>query len=304
MLLVETPLDPEDTFLQQGSAMFTALVDDFVAAGHHVVAPLDSRVVAMELPRLSGQWDVPRALFQPEIISSGLQTTLVNLASSADLIVLIAPECDQILTTCYQWLAEYRDKWLGGPSKWIKMASDKNALQSFLATNNIPVPNPNFNPSEPWVAKPTDGAGSEDILVFDSPERLDEFRGRYSWRVERFVPGEPVSVSVVRTKAGLTFLPPTGQSFAGGLGSAIGAYTGARYPLEKSLADRAKALAVQTVEVLPAFLGYIGIDMILATDGPDVVVEINPRMTMSYCHLPVDLRRKWILPGNLMASSE
>jgi predicted ATP-grasp superfamily ATP-dependent carboligase len=43
------------------------------------------------------------------------------------------------------------------------------------------------------------------------------------------------------------------------------------------------------VETSPNTIGYFGIDMILADDPDnDVVIEINPRLTTSYCYL-----REW-----------
>jgi predicted ATP-grasp superfamily ATP-dependent carboligase len=42
-----------------------------------------------------------------------------------------------------------------------------------------------------------------------------------------------------------------------------------------SLADRIAA-------AIPGLWGYVGVDLVLTRDGP-VVLEINPRLTTSYC---------------------
>ena len=54
------------------------------------------------------------------------------------------------------------------------------------------------------------------------------------------------------------------------------------YPLQESLQRRAATLATAVAQAIPTWHGYLGVDMILADTGPDVVVELNPRLTASY----------------------
>lgn len=315
-----------DPMLHQGTAMFSTLSEDFIAAGHNVVAVVDDRVAAMEFFR---GWDNAHDHFHPTIFNGrrsqpNLPELLRSLAQTCDLIVIIAPESDAILSQCYRWLIDYQCQWWGGPLEWIELASDKNRTQRYLRDHGIAVPPQTISPGQRWVAKPVHGAGSEQVQIFAAQNRLREFQENPQWRVESFIAGTPVSVTVIDSPEGHFFLPPTGQQFAvpdaGTVchdetdigkseisksddcqndnavadGIPIGHYAGAVYPLSRDLADRAQTLARKTVEVLPNFSGYLGIDMVLADDGRDVVVELNPRMTMSYCHLPVDRRRGWI----------
>ena len=282
--------DSDESFLKQGAAMFSAVTEDLIAAGHRVIAPLDPRIVELNLiePRLSSSKQL-----EAIHVTTGLPQTLQTLASAADLIFLIAPECDQILADCYRWLMDEQDKWFGGPLPWIEMASDKNIMQSYLSSKGIAVPSQEIEPGQPWVAKPIDGAGCEGVQIFRSDDLLEKFRSQKQWRIEQFVAGESVSVSVIAVDDQIFFLPPTGQVFAAADGPAQGVYLQTQYPIEESLAARADSLSRQTVETLPKFSGYIGIDMVLAETGADVVVEINPRMTMSYCNLPLNKRRDW-----------
>lgn len=294
------PLDQDDCFFEQGSAMFWAMADDLIAAGHDLVAPLDARVCQSER---SQRWAQKREHFDPVPIEADLWKTLCDLAADVDQIFLIAPECDGILAQCYNNLEAFSEKWFGGPVAWIELASDKNRMQEYLNARGIAVPPSGMKSGLKWVAKPTDGAGSEDVVIFSNRNRAIEFQERAKWRVEQYIPGKSASVSIINVSGKHFFLPPTGQIFAGngadpsaGSDGSIGAYIDAEYPLNERQSQRATALARQTVDVLPPFKGYIGIDLILADEGPDVVVEINPRMTMSYCHLPVELRRRWFGP--------
>ena len=46
-----------------------------------------------------------------------------------------------------------------------------------------------------------------------------------------------------------------------------------------------QALSRQIAQALPGLWGYIGVDLIRANDGALTVLEINPRLTTSYCGL-------------------
>jgi predicted ATP-grasp superfamily ATP-dependent carboligase len=64
-------------------------------------------------------------------------------------------------------------------------------------------------------------------------------------------------------------------------------YQGGRLPIAPDLAARVIAIAVRAAACVPGLLGYVGVDVILGSDGRDWAIEINPRLTTSY----VGLRR-------------
>ncbi len=88
-------------------------------------------------------------------------------------------------------------------------------------------------------------------------------------------------------------LTPTGQVFDRPLGH----YVAARHPLAEPVAARATELALATAEVLPPTNGYFGIDMIIG-ENEAWVLEVNPRLTMSYLWLreitPFNLAQKML----------
>lgn len=281
--------------------MFSTMAEDLIAAGHHVVAPLDARVCQPE--HAAPQAGESRH-FDPVPLRADLWQTLRDLAAEVDQIFIIAPESDGILADCYRNLEAQSAKWFGGPLAWVELASDKNRMQEYLGGHGIAVPPSGKKSGLKWVAKPNQGAGSKGVQVFSDASRKAEFQDRNRWRVEQYIPGKSVSVSIINVGGEHHFLPPTGQIFSGDganpnncLNGFIGTYLGAQHPLERHQAQRALNLVQQTVDVLPDFKGYIGIDLILADHGSDVVIEINPRMTMSYCHLPPELRRRWLEGG-------
>lgn len=288
----------DDPFFQQGGAMFAAMAEDLIAAGHSVCATVDNRACATDVVK---PWARQRPGYRPHLVEARLPQKLRALAITADQIILIAPECDGILSECYRWLESYEEKLLGGPVGWIELASNKNAMQSYLQSHGVPVPSTAIEPQQRWVAKPVDGAGSTDVQIFSTPRRLEAFQRSPNWRTEQYVAGKPVSVSVIGNLNDRCCLPPTGQIFSSG---ESGHYSTAEFPLRADWADRARELAEQTVKILPEFRGYIGIDMVLAETGPDVVIEINPRMTMSYCHLPLKQRRQWLKGFQIDANNE
>ena len=282
------PLDFEDPFYEQGSAMFCAMAEDLVASGHDVIASIDRRACQC---RQMSNWCQANRQFKPTIIESDLEQTLQALAVTADQIILIAPESENILSHCYCWLDSFEDQWFGGPKEWIELASNKNRMQSYLQNKGIDVPPIQIPQSAHWIAKPVFGAGSEGVQIFSDQTRLNEFQNNSDWRTETFVAGKSVSVSIIRTRNRTYFLPPTGQKFSS---ESTMHYIGTEFPLAEAIAKRAESLAKKTVAALPKFSGYIGIDMVLADQGPDVVIEINPRMTVSYCNLPLEIRRSWL----------
>jgi hypothetical protein len=62
-------------------------------------------------------------------------------------------------------------------------------------------------------------------------------------------------------------------------------YLGGRIPLANELSARAISLAEKAIECVPGLFGYVGVDVVLGSDGRDWAIEINPRLTTSYVGL-------------------
>jgi predicted ATP-grasp superfamily ATP-dependent carboligase len=269
---------------EQGAAMLAAFAGDLLAGGVEVVVPMDLR---LSIGGLAEAETIP-------IDSAGcLQRSLIERAGSVDAIMIIAPETNGCLRRCCVDLERFREKLVSPKLEFVELAADKNATARWLTKKGIPVPSGGAldeidvvaNPPElPMVMKPTWGAGSEDVQLIEDWHSFCLPSNLQAWRVENFVPGVPVSVSVLCGQDECRLLHPTGQTFDG---SPFGNYSGGSFPLAPEIAQRATRLASRTIAELPQTQGYIGIDMVIAANGQayDCVVDINPRLTTSYLTL-------------------
>lgn len=289
----EGPL-PE-SLLQEGLAMVQAVAAD--AAGTEGVSPVLLR--DLRLPSLSAAGG--------EIIEvasrSEHDAAVERMASEADAVLLIAPETDGALLDVIRRVEAVGTTLISPGSTFAEIAGDKQRTGEALEAAGVAVPLARRLDSDeplpedfayPAVLKPLDGAGSQDTHVV--AHRHDR-PPAYAWprRLEEFVPGAAVSVSVIGVEgSSLIALPPCRQrlSLDGRL-----TYFGGSTPLPAGLAERATALALKAVTALPPLVGYAGVDLLLGDDpegSRDTVIEINPRITTSY----VGLRR--VVRGGLV----
>ena len=320
-------MSPDDPFLMQGADMYGAILDDCLKLGLEVVSPLDPQqihaITNFKELRQDENFHVT-----PIHTAQQLRPTLLSLAEAADHIFVIAPECEGILNRCHQWLDEFQSKLLCGPQNLIEVFSNKNQTQLQLKLKDISVPHGfPFTPeilaggggeamgeflaapeklSWPLVVKPCDGAGGDEVLLCRNLEQLETIAANQQdigqvLRLERYIAGTPVSVSVVRNQHETRLLPPTAQQFSNTwhqqrprdlkktAPEPIGHFVKSVYPLESKLQQRAEALASAVADAFPSWRGYLGVDMVLADDGPDVVVELNPRLTASYATIRAEM---------------
>lgn len=329
----------ESDFFRQGRDMIAAVAEDFAALGHQVILLEDSRLEHHPTRiKLANVESVP--VSNGEAIKSTLvqQARKVDkillIAPETDNLLLNccrwvcgdANDCQKILNP--------------NPTL-IKLATDKHRTAKWLGGRGVNVPQgcllSEFNPARtrlklPVMIKPVDGAGCDDVLYLNNWPKVDHaikslspmspkgsppkgppkgpdpmgidamLKNSDRYRIEEFISGVSVSVSVIGNKDGYFFLPATEQIFeTPGRNFAEvfswGAYRGARFPpgdpqlfdpiQQAELGKRAYQLAQQAVRVLPQTNGYFGIDMVLSDRGVsfDGVIEINPRLTVSYTKL-------------------
>lgn len=317
-----------DPFLAQGAGMYGAILDDCLTLGAEVLSPLDPQytrsIANFEASRVHDNFHVTQIN-----TSQDLEPALKSLAQQADHIFLIAPECDGILNRCLGWLNGFQSKLVCGPQSLIETFADKNATQQLLKSKGIAVPNGTMPSSAiqtcdagqgsrelfatiegaswPLVVKPSDGAGGDGVSLCHKSDQLSSAiemlkESGTSARVERYVAGTPVSVSIVRNQHETRLLPGSEQRFSNTRSrmpqkdfedvnpEPIGHFVESVYPLQKDQQLRAAALADAVAAAFPTWRGYLGVDMVLADDGPDVVVELNPRLTASYATIRAETR--------------
>jgi predicted ATP-grasp superfamily ATP-dependent carboligase len=135
-----------------------------------------------------------------------------------------------------------------------------------------------------WVVKPDDGAGCDCTeVVFDWAAAMERLRAEPGRLVAQpWIDGEPVSLSMICARGAARLLACNRQT--------IGLRDGRIY-LERILVNavsdgdgRWARLADRIAAAIPGLWGYVGVDLVLSPAGP-VVLEINPRLTTSYCGL-------------------
>jgi predicted ATP-grasp superfamily ATP-dependent carboligase len=233
-----------------------------------------------------------------------LKDKITTLAQAADVILVIAPETDGCLISALGWLQDHQAKIIQPEVDFVALVSDKNRLPEYLSEKEFSqmphgiglaqfdtLPAADQANWFPMVVKPFDGAGSDGLQYFPTIEDYSLWRSSIpadqvaGWRVERYIAGTPVSVSVIfNRESEHTLLPPTIQIFDR---QPIGEWVDADSNVEAAIASRATRLVKAAIEKLPPTLGYVGFDTVIADDGDsqDVLIEINPRITMSYLKL-------------------
>lgn len=262
-----------DSLVRQGQDMLSAVCADFVAAGADLIVPVDPRL-GLDLPGKHCEVAEPRAL----------RELLIRLAGDAEAVLVIAPESEGHLGNCLGWLQQFSAKLLNPNLQFTGLCSDKNQLQEYLADHNVDVPagyragsNKNLTSPAGYVIKPYDGCGGECVRFVEALNPEIESTINTDDRIEEFVPGLAVSVAAISGPQGVRIFPPLRQKFDA---HPVGHFVNCVDDLSPGISARATQLAKKVIEVLPQTSGYFGIDMVIG--DRDVVIEINPRITMSY----------------------
>lgn len=275
------------SLLTEGRAMLAALATDLASLPG--VTPIT--LLAQTTP-----FDVPCCSIR-RMHSTDEERAFRELARESAWTVVIAPECEAILTRRCRWVEEAGGSLLGPSSALVELTSDKLRTAAWLAAAGVPTPpcfpHPGTQLPAPFVIKPCDGAGSQATFLVQTAAETDTIiaAAQAAWTgtliVQPFVPGQPASVAVLCGPAGVLPLAASAQRL-----SRDGRfhYLGGETPLPAPWAVRTQRLAQAAIESLPHPMGYIGVDLVLgeAEDGRgDMVIEINPRLTTSYCGLRV-----------------
>ena len=158
----------------------------------------------------------------------------------------------------------------------------------------------------PWVVKPDDGAGAEDTLVVGGQESAFAHlaaRGQ-ACVAQPWLEGVPASLSLLCCEGTARVISCNRQQIRVIDGRVL--LGGIAVNAERWRAPGLEALAAGIAAAIPGLWGYVGVDLLLTPAGP-VVLEINPRLTTSWCGLRqalgvnpagwvVELARTGVLP--------
>jgi tyramine---L-glutamate ligase len=277
--------------------MLWAVLTDFRNWGAvHTMTPLDPRFNEC-VPGLNR-----KTLPADEVVCAlpgnheAIYSSLLNRCNAA---LIIAPETNGILARLTAQ-AEIAGKTILGSSACATAAAgDKAACGMLFNRAKLPTPKTRmagFASADriakqmgcPLVAKPVDGIGSEGIFrlnrVSELPAILDSIRKATDHDrllLQSYVDGIHTSVSLMVSNGRCLPLSLNCQ-----LMETVSKfqYLGSRVPCDHPARNEAMVLAGSAARLIPGLRGYVGVDMVLTDDGPQLI-EINPRLTTSYIGL-------------------
>jgi predicted ATP-grasp superfamily ATP-dependent carboligase len=284
---------------QEGAAMLRALSEDLAVGGLRAAGLVHAAWKSQWMEKTpSAGSDHLRWLWTED--DDHARALVHSAVTGGWTILFIAPETDGTLGAMVELCQFLGGNVLNSDVAAIQLAGDKLALAAHLEQHRIPtIPTVpvaiagSWEPPARTVIKPADGVGCLGIQVVE--ELTDEQRGRPNVIAQPFLVGRHASVAVITT------VDETGASTAVAWPAASQKiveqatndpkvreleYGGGSLPAEGfTPVERAalEGLALAACATIPGLLGYTGVDL-LCPEGSDqpVVVEINPRLCMSY----------------------
>jgi predicted ATP-grasp superfamily ATP-dependent carboligase len=277
----------------EGGMMLAALVKDLAdLPGISIAITRDRRLPDLGLPteaRGIAPGDDPWSIWRDE-------------TDASHAVWPIAPESDGILERLSAMVLDAGRTLLGSRPEAIGLTASKRAAAAHLTARGLPVVptitleaalRDGLPPSRTgWVAKPDDGAGAADTVLWRDARALLDWGADRAHRaccvVQPYLPGSAASLSLLCRDGEATLLSCNSQdvrieadrfSYHGGI-------VGGQERRRPVYAPLAEAIAA----AVPGLWGYAGVDIVDAAQGP-VVLEINPRLTTSYAGLHAALDR-------------
>jgi predicted ATP-grasp superfamily ATP-dependent carboligase len=268
------------TLAREGDMMVRALLQDLAEA--HDVELLTSR--DPRLPPLAGLETIVPAAGEDALAfySRGV--------AAADAVWPTAPETDGVLERLAQATTNAGRTLLGCHPDAVRLAASKRTTAARLGQAGITVA-PTFALTDGipplagrWVVKPDDGAGCDGAVVLPDRDAALESLTADPGRLvaQPWIEGPALSLSLLCTNGRAWLLCCNRQKLR---------VAGRHLVLEgiavNAVPDRDGRLAAlggRIAAAMPGLWGYVGVDLVATPSGP-VVLEINPRLTTSYCGL-------------------
>lgn len=275
---------PLPSFWPEGELIWQALINDLISLeGVEVLTLRDDRLALPDWP------DLPN-LVVTVTNAERFANDFRHCLTMADAVWPVAPEEEGILECLNRDILCAGKRLLGCLPTAIGVTASKASTARHLAVagiNVVPTYSAPFLMIEEGsvVAKPDDGAGCQETLFFTN---LDEAK---SWAMQQeskgfifqpYVGGQVLSLSLLCCEGRAQLLTVNCQHID--LQDDQFRFDGVTV---NALADENgvyASLAAQVAASLPGLWGYVGIDLIETPSGP-CVLEVNPRLTLSYAGL-------------------
>jgi predicted ATP-grasp superfamily ATP-dependent carboligase len=287
------------SILSEAYGMTRSLISDCKAAGHNVTTLMDSRLRALNPPNEANK-------IIPISSPQEFYVKLKKMSDRVDAVYVIAPESGQVLEKLIENVEDSEGTSINCGSDVIRQVSNKMTVyetlkklglktpETVLLDTNEKIENIGHLTKDlgyPMVFKPLDGVSCDGLsIVKDRNEIVGAVKKvmreslSKQFIAQNRVKGKAASVCVISNgdkalsmtlnRQFVTLASPNEQS----------GYHGGTVPFDHKLEGKALKAAKKAVEAASGLKGYVGVDMIL-TDEEPVIVEINPRLTVSYIGL-------------------
>jgi predicted ATP-grasp superfamily ATP-dependent carboligase len=287
------------SILCEAYAMMRTLIADAKAAGHTVTTFLDYRLKMFNPPNKA---DNTVTVSHPD----QLYEMLAELSGAFDAVYVIGPESDQTLENLVKTVETSGGNSLNCTSEAINHVSNKQTFYESVKKCGITVPETVVIDIHekvdvvrrltkplgyPLVFKPVDGVGCGGLSVVKQKTGIEQAMHKVALEsqceqfvAQKLVKGEPASVCVYSTGREAVAVSLNKQFVTLGAPHEESRYLGGVVPFIHPMKREAFSFVEKVVLLERGLRGYVGVDMVLAEDGP-VVVEVNPRLTVSYIGL-------------------
>jgi predicted ATP-grasp superfamily ATP-dependent carboligase len=287
------------SILSEAYGMGRSLISDCKAAEHNVTTLLDSRIKEFNS---SIEADKIVTISSPKEFYAKLE----DLSGRVDAVYVIAPESGQVLEKLVGTVEASGGTSLNCEIDAIKRVSNKMRTYDTLKQIGLKTPetvlldinekteNISHLTNElgyPMVFKPLDGISCDGVSILKdggdlagAVKKVALASMNKQFIAQKLISGEAASACVISTgdralsvtlnRQFVTLASPDEQS----------GYYGGAVPFDHKLEEKALKAAEKAVEAVSGLKGYVGIDMIL-TDKEPIIIEINPRLTVSYIGL-------------------
>jgi tyramine---L-glutamate ligase len=229
----------------------------------------------------------PRIVFVPLTLTDAIGL-IDSCIQDADAVWPLVPESNGVLEAISRRVLQHHKVLLGSTPAAVHLAGSKYRTSQALraaGVSAVPTYRPNAHlPSsfEAWVVKPDDGAGCSETRIFSHSRAAREWiaaqkQGHYV--LQPYLSGRPCSLSLLCGSNDAFLLGCDDLRIA--VSDNQFHHMGSTVNSMDDDSGEMMQLAHRVSSAIPGLWGYVGIDFIFTNQGP-VVLEVNPRMTLSH----------------------
>lgn len=287
-----------DSLANEGNLMVSSVINDALQTDFCRITTLrDNRLSPLQLD------NIDKLECHTVSTPSQYQQQWQYYLTHCDAILLIAPESKGCLITLQQQINSYPIHHLGSDLEATAITANKWYCYQHLKKHGIKTPNTiiardwrhnlsKFN-SDQWLTKPIDGAGCVDTFFWvnsnELSAHLDTVSNLEDIIIQPYIEGTPLSLSIHYSDKQTSLLSINKQKLT---------TNEKQLQLDACIVNdhshslsihQAQQLAESVYKAIPGLNGFVGIDLI-HNEQDNVIIDINPRITTSYCGLHQSLQ--------------